>query len=347
MADALVSPAVGGVMLAVGVGSVALSVKKMADEKTLDEKKAPMMGVMGAFVFAAQMVNIAIPGTGSSGHIGGGILLAATLGKWPALIVISSVLLIQCLFFADGGLLAYGCNVFNMGIIPCLVAYPLIFKTITKRGFTRGRIILASILAVVVALQLGPFGVVLETTASGITRLPFGTFAALMQPIHLAIGLVEGVITAAVLVFIREVRPEALESAASGTKISGGVSVKKFVVIFSVFAVIIGGSLSLLASSHPDGLEWAIRGVTGSTELDSEGGVHKAAADAVEATAIMPDYDPTGNGSLSGTALAGIVGGAFTVALAGGVGLVIYLMRRRKIKPEANGLDKADTDTEA
>jgi cobalt/nickel transport system permease protein len=332
MADALVSPAVGGVMMAVSVGAIALSVKKMADEKTLDEKKAPMMGVMGAFVFAAQMVNIAIPGTGSSGHIGGGILLAATLGKWPALIVIASVLLIQCLFFADGGLLAYGCNVFNMGIVACLIAYPLIFRTITRHSMTRTRIILASIAATVVALQLGPLGVVLETTASGITKLPIGTFALLMQPIHLAIGVIEGIITAAVLVFIKEVRPEVLESAAGGTKMSKGVSVKKFVAIFAVFAVLVGGGLSLLASSHPDGLEWAIEGVTGSTELEADSSAHETAAAAVDKTALMPDYDPTGDGKLSGTMLAGIVGSAFTVVLAGGFGLVIYLARRRKIK---------------
>jgi cobalt/nickel transport system permease protein len=330
MADALVSPAVGGVMMAVSIGSIALSVKKMADEKTLDEKKAPMMGVMGAFVFAAQMVNIAIPGTGSSGHIGGGILLAAVLGRWPALIVMASVLLIQCLFFADGGLLAYGCNVFNMGIIPCLICYPLIFRVITKHGLTRGRIIAASLIACIAALQLGPFSVVAETTISGITKLPIGTFALLMQPIHFAIGIVEGIITAAVLVFVKQMKPEVLESAASGAKIASGVSVKKFLVIFAVFAVLVGGGLSLLASSHPDGLEWAIQGVTGSTELENDSSTHEAAANAVDATAIMPDYDPTGDGRPSGTVLAGIVGSAFTLALAGGIGFSIYLVRRKR-----------------
>jgi cobalt/nickel transport system permease protein len=155
-----------------------------------------------------------------------------------------------------------------------------------------------------------------------------------MQPIHLAIGVLEGIITAAVLVFIREVRPEVLESAAKDTKLSGGVSVKKLIAIFAVFAVLVGSGLSLLASSHPDGLEWAIEGVTGSTELEADSATHQSAANAVDKTAIMPDYDPTGEGKLSGTALAGIVGSAFTVALAGGIGLIVYLTRRRKLKPE-------------
>ena len=88
------------------------------------------MGVMGAFVFAAQMINFTIPGTGSSGHIGGGILLCLILGQYPAFLSLCSVLIIQCLFFGDGGLLALGCNIFNMGVLPCFIAYPLIAKPI-------------------------------------------------------------------------------------------------------------------------------------------------------------------------------------------------------------------------
>ena len=119
MADALLSPAVGGAMTVVSAAAIGYAVKKISRDG-LDEKKIPLMGVMGAFVFAGQMINFTIPGTGSSGHIGGGVLLAALLGPYPALIALASVLLIQCLLFADGGLLAYGCNVFNMGVCACL-----------------------------------------------------------------------------------------------------------------------------------------------------------------------------------------------------------------------------------
>lgn len=133
MADALLSPAVGGTMAAVSAAAIGLSVKKISGDR-LDEKKIPMMGVMGAFVFAAQMINFTIPGTGSSGHIGGGILLAAVLGPYPALLTITAVLIIQCLLFADGGLLALGCNIFNMGVCACLIGWPLIYRTILRRG---------------------------------------------------------------------------------------------------------------------------------------------------------------------------------------------------------------------
>ncbi|MDR2403395.1 MAG: energy-coupling factor ABC transporter permease, partial [Spirochaetaceae bacterium] len=134
MADALISPAVGGAAWAVSAAAVAYSTVKIKNE--LGDKKVPLMAVAGAFVFAAQMINFTIPATGSSGHIGGGILLAGLLGAFPALLTIAAVLVIQCLCFADGGLLALGCNILNMGVIPCLVVYPLIFKPILGKGYT-------------------------------------------------------------------------------------------------------------------------------------------------------------------------------------------------------------------
>ena len=101
MSDALLSPAVGGAMYAVSAVSIAYAVQKVKKDD-LGEKNLPMMAVAGAFTFAAQMINFTIPGTGSSGHIGGGILLAGLLGGTPAVVTLTAVLLIQCLFFADG-----------------------------------------------------------------------------------------------------------------------------------------------------------------------------------------------------------------------------------------------------
>jgi cobalt/nickel transport system permease protein len=336
MADALLSPAVGGAMTAVSAVAVGYAVKKVAGGK-LDEKKIPMMGVMGAFVFAAQMINFTIPGTGSSGHIGGGILLTALLGPFAGLLTLASVLLIQCLFFADGGLLAYGCNVFNMGVIACLLAYQVIYKPIVKRGMNKKNITIASVAAVVLGLQAGAFSVVLETMASGVTELPFGAFTALMQPIHLAIGVVEGVVTAAVLCFVHSVRPELLESSAENSKMAGGVTMKRVLVSFLILTVLVGGGLSLFASAYPDGLEWSMEGVAGTAELHRTGGVYDTAGNIVEATAFMPDYGFAGDGEGSplGTAAAGIVGSAITIVLAGGVGLIIHAARRKRAKSNA------------
>jgi len=330
MADALLSPTVGVAMTAVSVAMIGYSAKKIAGDN-LDEKKIPMMGVMGAFVFAAQMINFTIPGTGASGHIGGGILLAALLGPFPALLTMASVLLIQCLFFADGGLLAYGCNVFNLGVCVCLFAYQFFYKPLIKRGMTKKNIILASVISVVIGLQIGSLGVVLQTVASGVTELPFGAFLILMQPIHILIGLIEGVVTAAVLCFVLNARPELLESSVQNAKIAAGVPMKKIMVTFLILAVLIGGGLSLLASTSPDGLEWAIEGVAGTAELERDGVFHHAMEKIVSFFAFMPDYSFAGDekDSLLGTSTAGLVGGAITIVLAGSIGFIIRAARKK------------------
>src|SRR5512138_2943361 len=123
MADALLSPAVGGTMWAVSAGTIAWCSTKV--RTGLDEKRVPLMGVLGAFLFAAQMINFSIPGTGSSGHLGGGLLLAVLLGPHAAFLVMASVVAVQALLFGDGGLLALGCNAVNLGLLPAFVALPL------------------------------------------------------------------------------------------------------------------------------------------------------------------------------------------------------------------------------
>jgi cobalt/nickel transport system permease protein len=331
MADALISPAVGGVMTAVSAAALGYGIHRMGKEG-LSEKKVPLMGVMGAFVFAGQMINFTIPGTGSSGHIGGGILLAALLGPFPALLTLASVLLIQCLFFADGGLLAWGCTVFNMGFIACVLAYTFVFKPLVKKGMDKKRITAASVLAAVIGLQAGAFAVVLQTMISGVTALPFGAFVLLMQPIHLAIGVVEGLITAAALCYVQSIRPEILESAAENSLVPAAVPLKKIIISFLALTALTGGLLSIFASAYPDGLEWSLEGVAGTAEFEQDGPAYTAAGAAVEKTAFMPDYGFAGDdeGSALGTATAGIVGSVITIALAGGLGFLIHLTRRKK-----------------
>ena len=328
MSDALLSPTVGLTMCAVSAGALAVSAARV-QRSQLTRQKLPMMAVGGAFVFAAQMINFTIPGTGSSGHIGGGILLATLLGGGPALLALAAVLVVQCLFFADGGLLALGCNIFNMGVLPCLVVYPLVVRPLLCRGLTpRG------LLGAVLGLQLGAFGVVLETQLSGITALPFGTFAALMQPIHLAIGLGEGLVTAGVLCFVARVQPEVLESTQQARPMEKTASVKKIAVLLLCLTAAVAGGLSLFASQNPDGLEWAVQAVAGSTELEAEGAVQEGAAALQEKTALMPDYDYA-DGEGNGTSTAGVVGSALTFTLAGGVGLALAAAKKRRAKQRA------------
>ncbi len=327
MADALLSPAVGGVMTAVSAVAIGQSVKKLSGPD-FDERQVPLMGVMGAFVFAGQMINFTIPGTGSSGHIGGGILLAAVLGPYPALLTLAAVLLIQCLFFADGGLLALGCNIFNLGVCACLIGYGGVYRPLLhRRGLTKRSITLAAVLSVLVSLQLGAFCVVLETLASGVTELPFSAFLLLMQPIHLAIGLVEGLITAAVLCFLDSTRPELLSAPLEQAARSPAKSFKRVALAFLLSAAVLAGGVSLYASSNPDGLEWAVERVAGTAPLSENTPVHDAAGAVVDHTALLPDYAFSDG---SGTAAAGLIGSGITLAIAGGLGAILRFVRKKR-----------------
>lgn len=173
MADALLAPGVAGVMYACSAVAAGRSVRKLNQQP--DDKAVPVMGVMGAFVFAAQMINFTIPGTGSSGHLCGGMLLAAIVGPYAAFLTMIGVLLIQCLLFADGGLMALGANIWNMAFYGCFVG-GLIWRAFTRKGLNRAKIIAASLIGCILSLQLGAFSVSVETLASGITALPFGAF---------------------------------------------------------------------------------------------------------------------------------------------------------------------------
>src|SRR3972149_9038009 len=204
MSDALLSPAVGGTCGAGTTAAVGWCSRRVG--KRIDDRTVPRRGVAAAFVFAAQMINFSIPGTGSSGHLGGGLILTILPGPHAAFLVMASVLTVQALFFADGGLLALGCNIWNLGVYPCFVAFPFLFRPLARSG-SASRITLASVASAVGGLQLGAFSVVLQTLVSGRSELPFVPFLLMMLPIHLAIGLVEGFVTAGVLRYVGAAPP--------------------------------------------------------------------------------------------------------------------------------------------
>ncbi len=312
MADALVVPAVAGTMYAASTAAAAYSIRKVRLEN--EPKKIPAMGVMGAFVFAAQMINFTIPGTGSSGHLCGGMLLTAMLGPFAGFLTMTGILLIQCLVFADGGLLALGCNIWNMAFYGCFVGGFLIWKPFMKRNMTKRRITAVSVAACVITLQMGAFSVTLETLASGITELPFSVFIGAMQPIHLAIGLVEGLITAAVLLFVYEARPGMLW-AETAAKEEGRFSFRRTLVILAAAAAFIGGAVSLFASALPDGLEWSMERTAGTSELAASCGAYELTESIQGTTAILPDGVFSFRDSAAGPTVSGLVGGVLVIAL--------------------------------
>lgn len=344
MADALLAPTVAAAMYVASGTAAGVSIHKLKKDDAAE--KLPTMAVTAALVFAGQMINYTIPGTGSSGHICGGMLLSALLGPQAGFLSMIVILAIQCLFFADGGLMALGANVWNMAFYGCFVGYYLIWRPILRsRWFGDGkrgqiaRIVTASVLGSVLTLQLGALSVVIETSLSGISELPFGAFLALMQPIHLAIGLVEGLVTAAILVFVYEARPELLQDVkpeSAGSK----RSLKSVVIILAVTALVVGGGLSLLASSNPDGLEWTLfgnaeAGYSENMGLDEDDfGVSSAAADRAgsiqESVSFLPDYAFAGSDAAVGTSVSGVVGSAMVAGFAVLICLAGGFFRKKK-----------------
>ncbi|MBW2503393.1 MAG: energy-coupling factor ABC transporter permease [Deltaproteobacteria bacterium] len=336
MADALISPTVGGVLWTVSAGTIAYCSNRVKQE--INDRKIPLMGVFGAFVFAAQMINFAIPATGSSGHLGGGLLLAILLGPHAAFLSIASVLMVQALFFADGGLLALGCNIINLGFFPAFIAYPWIYKRLVGRPLKPSRIFFAAVVSAVIGLQLGALGVVLQTVASGVAALPFSSFLMLMQPIHLAIGIIEGIVTAFVVLFVYRARPEILDAALRSQPI-GQLPQRTIVVTFLVASFTLAGGLSWLASESPDGLEWSIAKLTGAEELPPPSSTEHVRASALQdKTAIMRDYafpPDNENENLSAgqtaplsTGVAGVVGGMVTLMMCAMIGLLLRKCRK-------------------
>lgn len=337
MADALLSPTVG--LSFCGITGVAIVYAGRKVRGDIHNQKIALMGVLGAFIFAAQMINFSIPGTGSSGHLGGGLLLAILLGPCAALIVMASVLIIQSLFFADGGLLALGCNIFNLGIFPCVAAYPLCYRNWVRIESNPARRTAAILFSAVMALQLGSFSVVIQTFLSGKTELPFTSFLMAMQPIHLAIGLVEGLITAAVINFLRRTRPEILDMNRPSSEKKPYFG--RVLVYLSVLTLMTAGIFSWFASDKPDGLEWSVKMISGKETLaNSE--IGRTAARIQDQTAFMPDYQFKTPGKMSvpsqhtgeswitangSTSLSGILGTILTACLAFGLGI---LVRKRK-----------------
>jgi cobalt/nickel transport system permease protein len=358
MADALLSPSVGGVLWLASSAALVVSSRRVRTDPR--EHLVPLMGVLGAFVFAAMMVNFSIPGTGSSGHLGGGLLLSILLGPHAAFVVMASVLTVQALFFADGGLLALGANIFNLGVFPCFIGFPLIYRSLVHRAgphASRKKLGAITVFAAVIGLQLGALGVVTETCLSGISSLPLGSFLLLMQPMHLAIGLIEGLATAVLIGFVRVARPDLFDPArlpsVSNAAASRSAFPSRVIAGWALVALLTASVISGFASTQPDGLEWSIARITGSAEMaKGRSALHARLSELQKKTGLFADYTfpleavglsvnaDTAPGSASSaeetwpavqasTSLAGVVGGLATLVLVSLVGLLLRRPKKR------------------
>jgi len=225
-------------LITAGVLSVAVS----HANKNLGERQVPLMGVMAAFIFAAQMINFPVAG-GTSGHLLGGALAAITLGPWAGMLVMTAVIAVQGLLFQDGGLLVMGANILNMGLLTAAVGYGL-YRSVSGRS-QNAKLIVAG-LAAWLSVMTGALATSLQLWLSNTARLDIVVPA--MLGVHALIGVGEALITVAALSFIFRTRPDLLDAESASAQAGRGW------VIAGVVIVLLVVILSPLASVNPDGL---------------------------------------------------------------------------------------------
>ncbi|OQY87322.1 MAG: cobalamin biosynthesis protein CbiM [Anaerolineae bacterium UTCFX1] len=274
------------------IAIVMLAVAISRTNKSLGEKQVPLMGIMAAFIFAAQMLNFPVAG-GTSGHLLGGALAAIVLGPWAAMLAMTAVIAVQGLLFQDGGLLVMGANILNMGLITVVVGYGLYRGAINRSRKTR---LTVAGVAAWLSVMAGALLTSLQLWLSGTARLQVVVPA--MLGVHALIGIGEALITVGALAFILQTRPDLLgENSASAQSGRGWV----FAGAIISLAVVL---LSPLASAFPDGLERV---------AENHGFLQLAQTSPYE---IIPGYTVPflGDTSLS-TVVAGLVGVLIVLAL--------------------------------
>ena len=205
IANGIIDGPVSAIFIVLAVAGLALCVRRAKAD--LDDRLAPMAGLVAAFIFAVQMLNFQVlPGV--SGHLLGGTLAVILVGPWVGALCVATVLIVQCLLFADGGLTAIGLNITNMALLGTAAAYllvALLLRVLPKNpGGLGATALISSVVGVVVASQ----GFVLEYALGGTTDLPLGGVAATMAGVHVLIGIGEGLIAATTVVTVAKVRPD-------------------------------------------------------------------------------------------------------------------------------------------
>ncbi|MEU8192646.1 energy-coupling factor ABC transporter permease [Microbispora amethystogenes] len=305
--------------------------------RELDDRTAPMAGLVAAFVFAAQMLNFPVA-AGTSGHLLGGALAAILVGPYTAVLCVAVVLLVQGFFFADGGLTALGVNITLMAIVTSVVGWA-VFRLVTRTGPRgRGTLVAASFLAALVSVPAAALVFTVLFWLGGTAPIDLGAVAAAMGGVHVLIGLGEGLITALTVSSVLAVRPDlvygargtaaplVLRTAEGEVEVGGrpaeapsaGIGLRPVLAGGAIVAVLLAGVVSFYASSAPDGLE----------KVASDKGLSAQEKPHAAEDAPLAGYSVKGlsDQRLSG-GLAGVAGVALTVAAGGGM---FYAVRRRR-----------------
>lgn len=243
--DGFLSTVVSIVGWVLMLAAVAYAIRQTRGQ--LGEKQIPLMGVLAAFIFAAQAINFPVAG-GTSGHLLGGALAAIIMGPWAAVLIMTSVVAIQALLFQDGGLLALGFNVVNMGILTAFTGHWVYQAVRRTLGEGRNSLLVAGAVGAWLSVLVGAIATAIELAISGSS--PLGVALPSMSAVHVLIGIGEAIITVGALSFIYASRRdllnigEAAPGKASANWVLGGLGLALLVAVFS-FA----------ADPNPDGLE--------------------------------------------------------------------------------------------
>ncbi|TDD09414.1 cobalt ABC transporter permease [Nonomuraea deserti] len=313
-----------GVVAAAGV-----AVCLRGARRELDDRTAPMAGLVAAFVFAVQMLNFPVA-AGTSGHLLGGALAAILVGPYTGVLCMAVVLLVQGVFFADGGLTALGVNITLMGLVTVLAGWG-VFRLVT--GLVRGQVVVAAFLAALVSVPVSALAFTLLFWIGGTAPIDVGTVAAAMGGVHLLIGIGEGLITAATVGAVLAVRPDLVYGAAglakplvlrgadgSGTPVgepepapAAPGALRPFLLGGVGVTLVLAGLVSFFASSSPDGLE----------AVAEDKGFIDRAADHLFGSWALADYGEVGGIPVG---VAGVIGVGLVLVL---TGAVAYAARSR------------------
>ncbi|MFC8229976.1 energy-coupling factor ABC transporter permease [Streptomyces sp. NPDC057287] len=338
--DGFINAPVSAVAGVVAAGAVAVSLRGARRE--LDERTAPLAGLVAAFIFAVQMLNFPVA-AGTSGHLLGGALAAILVGPFTGVLCIAVVLLMQGILFADGGLTALGVNITVMGVVTVVVAYAL-FRGLTRiLPRTRRSTTVAAFVAALVSVPAAAVVFTLIYAVGGTTDVPIGKVLTAMVGVHVLIGIGEAAITALTVGAVIAVRPDLVHGArglAAPLKLRVGGelvdapaaapspapvaarSTRKVWATGLVAALVLAGFVSFYASANPDGLE----------KVAADKGIDEKVQEHGAADSPLADYGvkDIGNARVSG-GLAGVIGVGVTVAVGSGV---FWAVRKRRT-PEA------------
>ncbi|MFE2035944.1 energy-coupling factor ABC transporter permease [Streptomyces scopuliridis] len=333
--DLPVSAATG----AVAAGAVAVSLRGARRE--LDERTAPLAGLVAAFIFAVQMLNFPVA-AGTSGHLLGGALAAILVGPYTGVLCISVVLLMQGILFADGGLTALGVNITDMAVVTTVVAYALFRALVKVLPRTRRSVTVSSFVAALASVPAAALAFTFFYWIGGTTDIPIGKVLTGMVGVHVLIGIGEAAITALTVGAVIAVRPDLVYGArglsaplklrvggelvdaapAPGPEPVAARSTRKVWATGLVTALVLAGFVSFYASASPDGLE----------KVAADQGIDRKTEPHQTADSPLADYGvrDVGDARISG-GLAGVIGVGATVVVGSGV---FWVVRRRRTAPD-------------